>query len=266
MMEDELSVLRPFILSWNLRNVPLDPSNNASNSPGIVGTCSGEYPINGWKPYYIETPCEDYKRDLTGRFNNASDTRSLNTEWIQRRIINLPVYSNNQDFTIDKLRTIIRNWCAIGIPDDIPCIALAVKCNGFYSDFREAQYVTVLLVWSDAVARISSLDWFEGPMDDCTTPEWYMKSTPMMNLNKAIDEMRDVHKNLNWDSPSYSVYSIPQCLVDHNYGERSTTSHDQWNMKWNYTNYSDLQADLDPILSQVHSIFFEGEEEVVING
>jgi len=264
-MEDKLSVLRPFILSWNLRNLLPDTSNIESNTSGIVGTCAGEYPISGWKPYYIETPREDHKRDLTGRFNTASDIRLLNTEWIQRRIINFPVYSIDQDFDIDMLKIIIRNWGDIGIPDDIPCVALAVKCSGFYSDFREAQYVTVLLIWSDGVARIASLDWFEGPLDDCTTPEWYMKSTPMMNLNKAIDEMRNVHKNLNWDSPSYSVYSIPQCLMRDNNGDRSTTSHDQWNMKWSYTKYSDLQADLDPILSQVHSIFFE-EEEVVMYG
>jgi len=54
-IRDDFSILRPFIHSWNLRNILPDPSLLITNQPTIIGTCLGEYPIDGWGKYFIES-------------------------------------------------------------------------------------------------------------------------------------------------------------------------------------------------------------------
>ena len=264
MIEDPLSVLRPFVLSWNLRNSLPDSAD--FDEPGVIGACLGEQPIDGWKPYYLEVPRDGHKKDLTGRLNSASGLRALKTEWNRKRVINLPVYAHAQDYDIERLKIIIKNWCDISIPDDIPCIAVAVKCRGFYSDYREAQYVTTLTVWNDAVARIVSLDWFEGPLEDCITPEWYGENTPLLSLKNAVNKIQNIYENLNWDNKRFSIYALPQCLGSCLQGDKAKASYNPWNCKWEYANYADFKPDLSLLLSRIQGIFSEDRQEVEIYG
>ena len=261
MIENEFSILRPFILSWNLRNILPDSSILNTDQPTIIGTCLGEYPIDGWGNYFLETPINDQKKNITGRSNNAPRGGIQPTKYNRRRTINLPIYSHIQDFNVDNLKIVFRNWSEIGLPDDIPCLALAVKHRGFYSDNREAQYVTVLTVWNDGVARIISLDWFEGPLEDCITPEWYMKTTPLLNINDAIERMRNIHKSTQWDNPIFSVYAIPKCLGNCLNGDVSSDSYALWDYEWNYFDFPKFETDIKEILTKISEIFNDDQQE-----
>ncbi len=266
MTPENLSVLRPFILSWNLRNILEKTSMLISNEFCIIGTGLGEYPIDAWKPYFLETPKDGHKKDIGGRFSSAMGIGITNTEWNRKRTINLPIYSHIRDYDVERLKLVIKHWYDIGFPDDVPCLALAVKCRGFYSEDREAQYVTVLTVWNDVVARIVSLDWFEGPLEDCITPEWYIETTPLLNLKDAIEKMRNIYKNTHWDNPSFSIYAIPSCLGHKLLGKMVDTSYNLWNHGWGYTNYAELKGDLELLLSGIKKIFFNDQQECEIYG
>jgi len=266
-IEDNFSILRPFILSWNLRNILPNPSTLTTDQPTIIGTCLGEYPIDGWGKYFVETPINGHRKDITGRSNNAVSIGLNTTKCNQRRTINFPIYSHIQDFNIDNLKIVFRNWSEIGLSDDIPCLALAVKHRGFYSDYREAQYVTILTVWNDGVARIISLDWYEGPLEDCITPEWYMDTTPLLNLKEALVKMRNIHESTQWANPIFSFYAIPKCLGRCLNGEFSRNSYDLWDYEWKYSDFPKFENDLNVILSKIFEIFFENplESDVISN-
>jgi len=266
MIDAAMPVLQPFILSWNLRNSIQDPSKFTPEEPSIVGTTLGEYPINGWNPYYLEVSREGHKQDVTGRFNNAVSSRPIRSEWERNRVISLPLYSHIQDCDLESLKTIIKNWHYIGIPEDVPCIALAVKCSGFYSDYREAKYITVITIWNDAVARIISLDWFEGPLEDCITPEWYAKNTPLLNIRTAFSKIQDIYKDISWDNKTFSICTIPQCLGNCLRGTKEQASYKPWQFEWKYDDYSELKTDLSLIFSHINTIFSEDRQEVEIYG
>jgi hypothetical protein len=255
MMLYDREILTPFILSWSLRNSNYDQGAVSSDAPAITGICSGIYPIDGWKPLYLEIPRESRKMDISGRSNNASGPESKETRFSLKRTVNLPVFSNTSDYDIDKMRILIKHWCDIGIPEDIPCISIAIKCRGFYSDYREAQYVTVLVIWNDGVSRILSLDWCEGPLEDCITPEWYVETTPLMHLREAINRMENIYANTQWDNPSFSLYTIPSCLCSTLRGDMAEAPYVPWSQEWNYSNHVDLHEDLNRLLFQIRGCF-----------
>ena len=205
MIEEDREILTPFVLSWCLRNCTSNPRFVTPEDSAIIGTCSGIYPIDGWKPLYLEVPRDKRKKDITGRFNVATDQESRRMGFNDFRTIKLPVYADIHNFDLDKMRVLIKHWCVIGIPDDIPCISIALKCRGFYSDYREVQYVTVVIIWNDGVGRIVSLDWCEGPLEDCITPEWYIETTPLMNMNEACRRIQNIYENIQWDNPAFSI-------------------------------------------------------------
>lgn len=265
MTSDSTSNIHPFMLSWNIRNNSENISTQFSDSPCITGACLGEYPIDGWIKYFIEIPKYGKKSDITGRSNNTRPIEDKNVKWNNKRIINLPIYSNIDNYDLNQLEHVIEHWDKIGIPDDVPCLAIAIKCSGFYSEYREAQYVIVLTVWNDGISRITSLDWFEGPLDDCVTPEWYMNNTPLMNLNDAIEKMQQKYEHTSWDNPYFSIYIIPKCLGLDLKGTKSKAPYPQWDFEWKYANYNDFQSDLESILVNVQNFFIKVQQEDEIN-
>jgi len=261
MTSEYLSHLQPFILSWNLRNSSENKSTQISNLPSITGASLGEYPIDGWIKYFLEIPKNGKREDLTGRSNTASAQGEKGINWNHRRTINLPTYTNIENYELNQLEFLIENWDEIGIPDDVPCLAVAIKCSGFYSEFREAQYVHVLTVWNDGVARITSLDWFEGPLEDCITPEWYMKHTSLLNLKDAIERLHDVYNNTTWDNPYFSIFTIPKSLGHCLKGKKSKAPYNQWDCEWKYAKYDDFNSNLGSILTDIQTLFLKDQQE-----
>ena len=261
MSPEYLSMLRPFILSWNLRNILEKPSMLSSGEFCITGTGLGEYPIDAWKTYFLEVPKCGYKKDLTGRSNYAVGIGMKNTRWNRKRIIALPIYTHSKDPGIEKLKVLIKHWNEICIPDDIPCLAIAVKCHGSYSESREAQSVTVLIIWYDSVSRVISLDWAEGPLEDCITPEWYVETTPLLNLREALGKTRSLYENISWEKTYFSIYTIPSCLGHELQGKKVRASYAQWQHEWRYSNYTELKKDLNLLFSKIWDIFFNDSSE-----
>ena len=263
---DSMSIIRPFFLSWNLRNVTLEPIKFASNEFCLTGTCLGECPIDAWKRYFLEIPKNEYKKDITGRTQSAFGLRMKNTDWDQNRIVNLPIYNNYQKSGLEKLKLIINHWFDIFIPEDIPCIAVGLRSHGNYSDVRETQCVNILLIWNDAVCKIVTLDWMEGPLEDCITPEWYMNSTSLINLKSAIEKMHEFYKHDPWENTSYSIYTIPSCIGFKLHGKMEKSKHKPWELEWNYNDYTKLKNDLSFLLIEIQKLFSDFSLESDVNG
>lgn len=251
-------IILSFILSWNLRNLPDIHSKVIPETFNITGVNFGRFPIDAWKTYFLETPKYGVKKDIVGRTIQAFGIKMKNTAWNRDRIVMIPVYTNNRYSNIKNLKSIIKHWDAAFISDDIPCFALAVKSIGYYSDDREAQSVTVLLIWNDATSRVITLDWAEGPVEDCITPEWYVEATSLLNLDNAFRKIQKTYeKNPSWDGISFSIYLIPPCLGCNLAGKKCDTSYDLWKCEWKYNDHGELREELDLIFSEIWSTIFE---------
>ena len=256
MNADQQTALSPFFLSWNLRNVSELSNGGLSGQPRIVSTKLGEYPIDAWKPFLIEVPRDGSKKDIVGRCNHASGASVANTRWNKMRTVMLPVYDDHHIRKIEQLALLVRFWTEMGIPDEVPCLAVAVRSNGRYAEDREVQCITVLLVWSDPVARIVSLDWTEGPLEDCITPEWFVESTPMLSLDAAVWMMRGLKENLGWEHRGHSIFTLPPCLGASLRGERQPTTYALWKREWAYKDWGRMTEDLEGLLGMVRSMFY----------
>jgi len=252
---DFQSVIEPFFLSWNLRNLIDSPLPTKSKKFMLRHTQKGEYPIDAWEPCFLEVPKKGTKKDITGRMSSVASSGINKTIWNHRRIINLPTYINSENVDMEILKQIVRNWKDFHISDDIPCLALAIKCHGNYSDAREAQYSTILLIWHDFVCRILTLDFFEGPLEDCITPEWYIKTAPLLNIKEAIERLKELHNDNNLQNPVFSIFTLPSCLGCELNGKVYENAHKQWGHEWKYNNHTELTDDLDQLFSNIINIF-----------
>lgn len=252
------STISSFILSWNLRNLPSLQSIISPETFRITATYPGKFPVDAWKPYFLEIPRYGSKKDIVGRGFRVFNIGMESTGWDYRRIIPIPTYISNKHTNIENLKTIIKHWDNAFIPDDIPCLALAVKTTGYYSDGREAQSVSVLSMWKDAVGRIVSLDWAEGPLEDCPTPEWYIETSPLLNIDCAFRRMQKNYENIpSWEGSVFSIYAIPHCLGHGLQGKKNSTSYEQWKIEWEYDKHTDLRMDLNIILSEIRKNFLK---------
>jgi len=256
------SVLTPFILSWNIKDY-IENRNIANPSDFCIrGTERGEYPIDAWKPYFIEMPVNGHKKDIMGRSYHAFGIAMDVIKWNHRRIAWLPIYANCDRSSINIFKIIVRNWTEISIPDDIPCIALAVKCRGYYADAQEAQHITVLLVWNDSAAKLISLDWSEGPLEDCSTPEWYLETSKLMNVNACIEILSKIYKNIRLDDVVYSVFAIPPCICEGIEKTASSTTYRFWENEWVFSDYVSLERGLSSVFSSIKNIYSDENGEV----
>ncbi|MFX0210518.1 MAG: hypothetical protein ACFFDT_31350, partial [Candidatus Hodarchaeota archaeon] len=170
-----LSATETSLIWGNLRNLIDFNSVIVSRDLSLVGTISGQFPVIDFHPIFLEVPKSHKKFNLSGRKNFSQVFIDTNLRLVTRRIISLPNYENDKNANIECLKSIIQLWEKALIPEEIPCIALGVNIRGQNSDGREGQYVVVLLTWANQKTRILELDWFEGPLDDCITPEWYLQ-------------------------------------------------------------------------------------------
>jgi hypothetical protein len=247
--------LVPFALAWNLRFLYEDSSQLYPRRFCLTGVRHGEYPIDAWKTYFLEVPSGGGKRDVIGRGHHYLGVGMKNVAWNQMRMVPFPVYANGHDADIETLKLVIRHWMDICIPDDIPCISIAMKCQGIYSENIQAQTVTVLMIWSDGAARFVTLDWSEGPWEDCPTPEWHIEATPHMGLAKVEERLRGVFGNLDWHGATYSILVIPSSLGGELTGQMSETDQGMWGREWSYAAHRSFERDLNRIISLVRSIF-----------
>ena len=244
-------------LIWgNLRNLMDFTTIKVPGNLSLVGTILGEFPVNSYHPIFLETPKSFEKFDLSGRKNFSQAFIKDNLGWSSRRIVTLPQYENDERTKSECLRSIIQYWESALIPEEIPCIAFGVNVSGYNSDGREGQYVAVLLLWPNKTARILELDWFEGPLDDCITPEWYLQVSEIMNLNKATIKMKKLFKiPPNWENLLFSLYTVPSCLGSSLPTKQKESPFVGWQYEWSYYDHQIWMKALMSILEQINSLF-----------
>ncbi len=256
-METETNISN-FALIWgNLRNI-VDFNNIVI--PGtfsLIGSEKGEFPVDSYHPIYLEIPKIGEKSNLTGRYNWLSCSTDRDISWLNNRLIQLPTYNISSNVDLLELKEILHIWNNHSIPENIPCVAVAVKTKGTYtSDGRDGQLVTVLLIWPNGISRILQLDYFEGALDDCCTPEWYINSFGKLGLDKAISKFIELHRIMpDWSNIQYTILSNPSIIADNLKGLKSDYTKKGFQIEWYYDNFTIFQNDLEKIFSNIKDLF-----------
>ena len=251
-----LSAIETSLIWGNLRNLIDFNSITVPSDLSLVSTIPGEFPVYNFHPIFLEIPKTLKKFNISGRKNFSQAFIDKTLRWLPRRIVSLPTYENDKDTDLKCLKSIIQMWERALIPEEIPCIALGVNITGQNSDGREGQYVTVLLIWANQKTRILQLDWFEGPLDDCITPEWYLQVSEIMNIRKALIKIRKLFiMPPNWENPLFSIYSIPPCLgcsVQNKWEESNLVG---WRYKLSYHEHKKWMKALESIFAEIQALF-----------
>jgi len=251
----DMALMEHFILTWNMRNLGHGPAGPDRPQFCIEGSLQGQYPLDGWRPYPIEVTARPIKSGIAGRGFSAFGIAPGTAPWEPGRVVRLPLYRDCEALEPDQLRTLFLRWPEIFLTNDLPCLAVAAKISGRYCEDREAQSVTVLLAWSDGAARLVNLDWAEGPLEDCVTPEWCVQRGELTNLRAALGELAGVHRNISWNGPRYFLYAIPSCLGSGLAGTRTKSAYAPWTAEWAYQDYPTMSRDLSLLVSRIRQAF-----------
>lgn len=227
-------------------------------------TKCGEFPVDAYFPIFLEIAKEHKREDLSGRFNCSGSNagQALYSKfWHPVRSIPLPLFEVDSDLNIEELCEsyirLVDEWQDSFIPDNLPCAALSLKFHGNYCDEREAQRIVVLLVYPNNIARIMYLDFFEGAMDDCISPEWYLNVSKLMSIDSAIQEVTEFSQNQSELQRAHSSISIkPEFLGDILiHGKKEETCERKWGFEWTYVSHSNLVVDMNSLLNEFKRIF-----------
>jgi hypothetical protein len=256
-----------FSLIWgSLRNLLDFEKIEIPGSVRLVGSVRGEFPVDAYFPVFLEISSGFEREDLSGRFNCAESNvgrEFYDNSWHPARAVPLPLYEYDPELTIQGFREsygkLLNSWISSPIPDNLPCAAVAVKTRGNYCDEREAQWTVVLLVWPNNAARLMSLEVFEGALEDCISPEWYLSVSRLLPIAAAIQKMKDVSEDLpKWDRPSSSILIEPVFLggILTN-GRKANTTANHWKQEWIYDRSKNLVEDLGALLDELQTILIE---------
>lgn len=254
-----------FPLIWgHLRNLIDFDKVVIPRSVRLVGSICGEFPVDSYFPVFLEIAKEHKREDLSGRFNCSGSTAGqvlYTNYWHPVRSIPLPLFEIDSDMSMQKLREsygqLIEEWQDSCIPDNLPCAGVSLKFHGNYCDEREAQRIAVLLVYSNSVTRLMFLDFFEGALDDCISPEWYLSVSKLMPIDCAIEKFTEISSNQSELHRAYSSISIkPEFLGNLlTHGNKEETSERKWGLEWTYNSHSELVIDLTTLLDELRNIF-----------
>jgi hypothetical protein len=175
--------------------------------------------------------------------------------WSPRRIVSLPRYRSDWYLDMAQLAAVVRGWASTTIPEDIPCLAVALRSCWRYGEDRLAQSVAVLMIWNDSVCRLLRLDWSEGPLEDCITPEWCIQGSGLLNLSGALGELESLHRENPGESASFSLFLLPSCLGKGLRGRRRDALYISWKQEWSYTDHREMRSDLNELLSRISRLF-----------
>ncbi len=256
-MISDLATYPALPLIWgNLRNSVHFDAVEVPGEIKIVGTTTGEFPVNSYRPIFLEVPKNNEKSYTVGRGHYSFGTKFKGVNWSRKRIMTLPVYDDFGDASIDDLGRIFRFWESAMVPDEIPCVAIAVKSSGWYCEERLIQSAAVLAIWYDGYGKILGLDWAEGPLEDCITPEWRISSTEILPLDGALAEMERIcSRPPHGKDVVFSIYAKPPCLCNGLQGKKAEHPQKTWRHEWTYQKHCDLTKDLGLVLGKIKSIF-----------
>lgn len=252
-------------LMWgHLRNLMNFTSVEIPGSVRLVGTVCGEFPVDAHNPVFLEVAKEYKREDLSGRFNCSGSVAGqvlYTNYWHPVRAVPLPRFDTDPDLTLEELcegySHLLDDWHGSFIPDNLPCAAVALKFHGNYSDEREAQRIAVLLLYPNRTARTMFLDFFEGAMDDCISPEWYLSVTMLESIETAISGFRKMATiQPDWDRTYSSVFIKPNFLGNFLVrGRERVTSERKWESEWTYAAHQEFVLDSTALLDKVQGFF-----------
>ena len=127
----------------------------------------------------------------------------------------------------------------------------------------DAEYVFVILIWPNRVARILQLDWYEGPLEDCTSPEWYITSSLALPLQEVLRLTLDfVRTPPDWTNLQMSIIPKPSFLgLSLQYGKQRKGESGGWLYEWDYQNRNEFLQDAEMILEDVKQLFIMTGDE-----
>ncbi|MHA2272034.1 MAG: hypothetical protein ACXACI_09245 [Candidatus Hodarchaeales archaeon] len=254
-VSDGIPIIDLSLIWGNLRNLVDFKTLEIPIEIVLTGTVAGTFPVNSYHPIFLEIPKDGKKMDVSGRSGYISATNTNTPNWRPLRIVPLPIYKTVEDsLSLNSLKWVFESWQNSLIPDDIPCLALAINTTGNYSDIRESQQIVVLLIWADCTARILKLDWFEGPLEDCISPEWYLSSSEWLSLENAFAQLKNIYsRSLSLINPIFSMFIMPSCLGQAFQGEKREIN-GTWECEWIYRDQSDLKNDIELIFKEIDHI------------
>jgi len=102
-----------------------------------------------------------------------------------------------------------------------------------------------------------NLEFFEGAMDDCISPEWYLSVSKLMPIDVAFQKIASLPLNLpDWQRACSSISINPNFLGNIlNRGRKIETDERKWGFEWTYHNQTDLIPDFNNLLDELRSIF-----------
>ncbi|TFG34052.1 hypothetical protein EU527_05485 [Candidatus Thorarchaeota archaeon] len=247
----------------SLRNLIDFEKVEIPTSVRLVGSVHGEFPVDAYFPIFLEISKDYVREDLSGRFSCAGmdlGQKYYDSYWHPARTIPLPLFENDPELGVhgflEGYCQLLDRWIDSPIPDNLPCAAIAIKTKGNYCEEREAQWILVLLLWPNNSARVLALELFEGALEDCISPEWYLNVSKLMPVDTAIEEIRKSSMNLpKWERPSSSLFVQPVflgCILNNGKKESNEVSH--WKHEWVYDRNDKLIEDLSLLLDEFHSI------------
>jgi len=250
-----------FQLIWgHLRNLIDFKNVVVPGSVSLVGMICGEFPVDAYTPVFLEIAKDHRREDLSGRFTCSGSTAGqvlYDNYWHPIRAIPLPLFDDEPGLNPKELREgygqLLKEWHRARIPENLPCAAVSLKFHGNYCDEREAQKIAVLILYPNRTARSLFLDFFEGPLEDCISPEWYLGVSMLKSMQTAIDEFREIPVNqFDLQCTQSSIFIKPSFLGDVLVrGKQIETSQRKWGFEWKYISNHELNLDLQGLLDEL---------------
>ena len=215
----------------------------------IAEIVPGEFPIDGWHPILLEILDGESKASMGGRFPGLLRPSMNHLKRDGSRVINLPIYENKKGHAPGTLRRVMDHN---DFPDEVPAIIVANRYDGYYCDERRAQSASVFPVWADGTSMLLELDWSEGPLEDCSNPEWHVRTSPRVSIKDGADRlMRVCHNPPMWEACSFYLYVIPPFLGSYILGQSNSNSSKVWQKAWRYSNHAEMLKALDKIITTI---------------
>ncbi|MFC1986336.1 hypothetical protein ACFLWC_05030 [Chloroflexota bacterium] len=101
--------------------------------------------------------------------------------------------------------------------------------------------VSVFAVWTDGASVLLELDWCEGSLEDCVSPEWHLRASSFLKIRDGLDRLRRVCRNSPmWEDCSFYLYVIPSFLGSYLLVRGKSIASKIWQEEWSYPKRAEL--------------------------
>jgi len=219
----------------------------------IADIVPGEFPVDAWYPIPLGIPEGGSMKNIRGRFPGGFSVSPMSPmEQDGCRVVDLPIYQSMESYDLETLRG-CDAWN--GVPDTVPVLTLAVRYDGYYCEQRRAQAVSVFPIWANDTSMLLELDWCEGSLEDCITPEWHLRASPRVSLQDGVDKLRGICRNRPmWEECCFCLYVIPTLLGSDLLGQGKANSSKIWQREWKYSKHEEMLDALSRILTTIRRL------------